>query len=67
MRHIRGTLSMLLLSSVSLLRAQTTSSQPTRSTDGPDATIMAPVTALASYMARVEGHVLPPVLSLIHI
>ena len=61
MRHIRGTLSMLLLSSASLLRAQTTSSQPTRSTDGPDATIMAPVTALASYMARVEGHVLPPV------
>lgn len=62
MRHIRGVHSMLLLLSASLLGAQTTSSQPTRSTDGPDATIIAPVTALASYVvARVEGNVLPPV------
>ena len=61
MRHIRGTHSILLLLSASLLGAQTTSPQATGSTDGPDAAIMAPVTALASYMARVEGNVLPPV------
>jgi hypothetical protein len=61
MRHIRGTHSMLLLLSASLLGAQTTSPQATGSAGGPDATIMAPVTALASYMARVEGNVLPPV------
>ena len=61
MRHIGRIRSILLLLSASLLGAQTTSPQATGSTDGPDATIMAPVTALASYMARVEGKVLPPV------
>ncbi len=61
MRYIRGTHLMPLLLSASLLGAQTTSPQATRSIDGPDATIMAPVTALASYMARVQDNVLPPV------
>jgi hypothetical protein len=56
-----GIHSILLLFSASLLEAQTTSPQATGSTDGPDVTIMAPVTALASYMARVEGNVLPSV------
>src|SRR5579859_4797607 len=59
--HIPGTHSILLLLSASLLGAQTTSPQATGSTEGPDVTIMAPVMALASYMARVEGNVLPPV------
>jgi hypothetical protein len=58
MRHIRGAHSLLLLLSASLLGAQTTSRQETASTDGTDATIMAPVTALASYMSRVEGNIL---------
>ncbi len=61
LRQIRAAHLVLLLLSASLLGAQTTTPQPTRSSDGPDATIMAPVMALASYMARVEGNVLPPV------
>jgi hypothetical protein len=48
--------SILLMSS--LLTAQTLSPQ---SSNGPDAAMMAPVTALANYMAHVEGAVLPPV------
>jgi len=61
LRRIRGTHSILLLLSGSILGAQTTSPQATGNTDGPDATMMVPVTTLASYMARVEGEVLPPV------
>ena len=61
MRRIRGTHSFLLLLSASLLGAQTTSPQANGSPDGPDKTMMAPVTALASYMAHVEGEVVPPV------
>jgi hypothetical protein len=61
MLRIRGTHSILLLLSASILGAQTTSPQATGNTGGPDATMMVPVTALASYMARVEGEVLPPV------
>jgi hypothetical protein len=60
-QRIRGKLSILLLLSASLLAAQTTSPQASGGTDSPDATMMVPVTALASYMARVEGQVLPPV------
>jgi hypothetical protein len=61
MRHIRGIHSILLLLSALLLGAPTTSPQATGSSDGRDATILAPVMALASYMARVEGNVLPSV------
>ena len=61
MRHIGMARSILLLLTASLLGAQSISPQATAGTDGPDATIMAPVTALASYMAHVEGKVLPPV------
>lgn len=53
--YMRGTYSILLLLSASLLGAQTASPQGSGSPGGPDATMMAPVTALASYMARVEG------------
>ena len=59
--HIRGTYSILLLLSASLLGAQTPSPQASGSPGGPDATMMATVTALASYMAHVEGAVLPRV------
>ena len=47
-----------MLLSISFLMAQTLSPQ---SKDGPDAAMMVPVTALANYMAHVEGAVLPPV------
>jgi hypothetical protein len=56
-QRIRGTHSTLLLLSASLLGAQTTSPQATGITDGPDATIMAPITALASYIAPLCFHV----------
>ena len=61
MHSIRGTHSILLLLSASLLGAQTPSPQASGNPGGPDATMMAPVTTLASYMAHVEGTVLPPV------
>jgi hypothetical protein len=61
MHHIRGTYLILLPLCASLLGAQTPSPQASGSTGGPDATMMAPVTALASYMARVEGASLPRV------
>jgi hypothetical protein len=51
-----GRYSMLL--SISFLMAQTLSPQ---SSDIPDTAMMAPVSALANYMAHVEGAVLPPV------
>jgi hypothetical protein len=60
-QYIRGTHSILLLLFASLLGAQTPSPQASGSPGGPDATMMASVTALASYMAHVEGAVLPPV------
>jgi len=45
-----------------LLLAQTPAAPQTAgNTDHPDATMMVPVTALASYMAHVEGAALPPV------
>lgn len=59
--YIRGTHSILLLLSASLLGAQAPSPQASGNSGGPDAAMMAPVTALASYMAHVEGAVLPPV------
>jgi hypothetical protein len=61
MHPIRGTLPIVLLLSASLLGAQAPSPQASGRTEGPDATMMAPVTALASYMAHVEGAVLPAV------
>jgi hypothetical protein len=61
MLRIRRTYSILLLLSASLLVAQTPSPPASGSTDGPDATMMVPVTTLADYMAHVEGTVLPPV------
>lgn len=60
-RHIRGTCLVLLLLSASLPGAQAPSPQASGSPGGPDTTMMAPVTALASYMAQVEGAGLPPV------
>jgi hypothetical protein len=59
--YIRGTHSILLLLSASLLGAQAPSPQASGNSGGPDAAMMAPVTALAIYMAHVEGAVLPPV------
>jgi hypothetical protein len=59
-RRIRRPHSILLLLAASLLGTQTASQEKSGSTEGPDATMMIPVTALASYMARVEGKVLPP-------
>ena len=61
MARIRTTSSMLLLVSASLVVAQTLPPGPSESTKHPDAKMMAPITALASYMAHVEGAVLPPV------
>lgn len=58
-RRLWGTSSLLLLAAV-LLRAQTPAPSSAR-TDVPDAAMMAQVTALASYMAHVEGAALPPV------
>jgi hypothetical protein len=52
---------LLLLAFASIAGAQTPTTQETGSTSGPDAATMAPVTALASYMAHLEGAVLPPV------
>jgi hypothetical protein len=43
------------------LMAQTPPPRPSENIDQPDATMMAPVTALVSYMAHVEGAALPPV------
>jgi hypothetical protein len=54
-------ISLLLLLSASLLLAPTTSPQETGSADAPDAPMMVPVATLASYMAHVQGTVLPPV------
>src|SRR5260370_4389527 len=59
--RIRGTCLMLSLLSASLLGAQAPSPQASGSPGGPDATMMAPVTALASYLAHSEGAGLPPV------
>jgi hypothetical protein len=59
MHPIRGTYLILLLLSGSILGAQTQAPQPSGNTDGPDAAMMAPVTKLASYMAHVDGAVLP--------
>ncbi len=53
--------SLLVLLSGSLLWAQLLPSPPSDSPDGPDEAMMAPVTALARYMAHVDGAVLPPV------
>jgi hypothetical protein len=61
LRRIRVTHSILFLLFVSLVGAQTQSPQTRGSKDAPDATMMAPVTALASYMAHVEGSALPSV------
>jgi hypothetical protein len=60
MARIGRTCSTVLVLSASLV-AQPPPPQPSGSVDHPDATMMAPVTALASYMAHVEGAVLPPV------
>ncbi len=61
MTYIRLACSTLLALSSSLLVAQTASPQAGGSTDRPDAMMMAPVRALASYMAHVEGTALPSV------
>lgn len=61
LHRIRVTQSILFLLFAPLVGAQTQSSQTSGSKDAPDAAMMAPVTALASYMAHVERAVLPPV------
>jgi hypothetical protein len=61
LRRIRVTHSMPFLLFAALLGAQTQSPQAAGSKDVPDAAMMAPVTALASYMAHLDGAVLPPV------
>ena len=58
MHLFSGTLPIALVWLASLLEAQTPSPQ---ARSGPDITMMAPVTALASYMAHVEGAPLPQV------
>jgi hypothetical protein len=58
---VRKTFCLLALLSGSLLSAQVLPSPPSDSPDGPDEAMMAPVTALARYMAHVDGAVLPPV------
>jgi hypothetical protein len=57
-----GTTSLLLvLLSASRLSSQELPSPPSDSPDGPDEAMMAPVSALARYMAHVNGAVLPAV------
>ena len=58
---IRMTLSLFVLLSAWLLPAQELPSPSSDSPDGPDAPMMAPVVALARYMAQEGGAVLPPV------
>jgi len=58
MHLFSGTAPIALVWLASLLEAQTPSPQ---ASSGPDITMMAPVTALASYMAHVEGAPLPQV------
>jgi hypothetical protein len=60
-RQIPGSCLVLLLLAGALLEAQTPSPQANGNSNEPDATMMAPVTALANYMAHVEGNALPPV------
>jgi hypothetical protein len=57
---VRVTGSMLLLLCVSLVSAQT-QAPDAQAPQGPDAPMMAPVTALASYMAHLEGTAMPQV------
>jgi hypothetical protein len=59
-RCIQKACSLLALFSAPLL-AQVLPSPPSDSPDGPDEAMMAPVTALAHYMAHVDGVVLPAV------
>jgi hypothetical protein len=59
--QIRKGFSVLVLLSASLLLAQELPTPPSDSRDGPTEDMMAPVTALARYMAHVDGAVLPPV------
>jgi hypothetical protein len=54
-----GMFPIVLVLSASLLEAQTSSPQPSGPREGPDATMMAPVTALATYRAHMESAVLP--------
>ena len=61
LRRFRVTHSIVSLLFASLVGAQTQSPQTGGSKDAPDAAMMAPVTALANYMAHVEGSVLPSV------
>jgi len=58
---IRGTHSLAWLLSASLLCAQTPPPHASSGHSGPEPAMMALVTALATYMAHVEGAVLPPV------
>ena len=53
--------SLLVLLSGLLLSAQLLPSPPSDSRDGPNEAMMAPVTALARYMAHVDGAALPSV------
>src|SRR5262245_48345762 len=55
-----GTYSFLFLFAL-LLRPQVASPQSNAQSEAPDAAMMAPVTELASYMAHVQGAVLPRV------
>ena len=55
------TLPLFVLMSASLLSTQELPSPSSDSHDGPDEAMMAPVMALARYMAQVRGAVLPPV------
>jgi ketosteroid isomerase-like protein len=56
--RMRQFLPLIAFLSAALLPAQT---QPSQESDSPDKAMMAPVTALASYMAHVHGTVMPPV------
>jgi len=60
MHRIWRTWSILLLVA-SLLCAQTPSPPSNPRSESPEPAMLAPVTALANYMAHVEGAVLPPV------
>jgi len=60
-RGIQGALSLLALLSAPIVSAQVLPSPPSDSPDAPDEAMMAPITALARYMARVDGVVFPPV------
>jgi hypothetical protein len=60
MRHLRNW-SIFMMIFASFLTAQTQSKQQGATAEAPDAAMMAPVTAIAQYMAHVEGKAMPSV------